>query len=354
MSRSPKRLGDTPLRVANDGRALSFRLLGAADVPAVVSGADATFRPVMPGVTARWSAANDSVKEQLILGRSDVPRTYRYDVAGSAGLSVRPRADGGLEFVNASGREVFVVPAPFGYDADGFEAPAGTVSLTAEPGGSGWIVKLSVKDAWLEDPDTAFPVTVDPTVEVPSTAGDCKLDEEESSESFCGLGRLEVGWGNYGAFAHDHRSILKFDVQAALPPSATVTSASLHAYLAFRETGTSNKSIEVQRVTSPWTADASWLDRAAGVAWTSPGGDFSSTVESQVSAGQEDTWYSWPLTSPASGWQSGSVANQGLMLKDNGSHTDGSIVFASTESDPDVYVEVAYTGGALSPSVVIR
>jgi RHS repeat-associated protein len=344
----PKRLGDAPLRLESAGRSVSFRLLGAADVGAAVAGADATFRDVMPGVTARWSVTNDAVKEELVLRRADVPRTYRYDVAGSAGLSARSRADGGLEFVDGAGRAVFVVPAPFGYDKKGFEAPPDTVSLTARPGGSGWQVELRVKDAWLDDPDTAFPVTVDPTVEVPSAAGDCKLDEELSSESFCSVGRLEVGWGEYGSFAHDHRSILKFDVDAALPPDADVTSATLHAYLGFRETGTQNKDIRVHRVTSPWTDDASWLNSAAGIAWNTPGGDFASQIEAQISAGEEDTWYEWPITDLVSGWADRSLPNQGLMLKDDGTHTDGSMVFASTESWPGVwpFLEIAYTGGA--------
>ena len=333
-------------RSRNGGRALSFRLEGAADVSADVTGADATFRNAMPGVTARWSAENDSVKEELVLRRANVPRTYRYDVVGSAGLSVRSRPDGGLEFVDAAGKSVFVVPAAFAYDAKGFEAPPGTVALSARAATSGWKIELTVDDAWLDD--AAFPVTVDPTIEVPSEAGDCKLDEELDDESFCSVGRLEVGWGDYGAFAHDHRSILKFDVDAALPPGAVVTDATLHAYLDFRESGSEDKAVGCTASPRSWTDDATWLSSATGSPWATPGGDFAPQIEAQTSAGEESTWYDWDISDLVSGWADRSIPNQGLMLKDDGTETDGSMVFSSTESWPGVwpFLEIAYTGGA--------
>jgi RHS repeat-associated protein len=302
---------------------------------------------VLPGVTARWSAENDAVKEELVLARRDVPRVYRFDVAGSEGLQVRARADGGLEFVDAAGERAFTVPAAFAYDGRGFEAPRGTVRLDARAGGSGWQVELRVDDAWLDDPGTVFPVTVDPTIAVPSEAGDCKLDQELASTSFCSVGRLEVGWGAYGSFAHDHRSILKFDVDAMLPPGAQVTGAQLRAYLDFRESGTQDKAVRVHRVTSSWTDDASWLSRAAGAAWTSPGGDFAPQVEAQATVGAESTWYAWDVGDLVEGWMSRALPNQGLMLKDDGTQQDGSFVFASGESPESFwpYLEIAYQGG---------
>jgi hypothetical protein len=342
----PERLDEGPLRLAHDGRWLSFRLEGAADAAAVVEGSEATFRAVMPGVSARWSAENDAVKEELVLARRAVPHAYRFDVAGSDGLEVRPRVDGGLEFVDGVGEPAFVVPAAFAYDAKGFEAPAGAVRLSARPGGSGWQVELRVAGDWLERAE--LPVTVDPTIEVPSEAGDCKLDQELASESFCSVGRLEVGWGAYGSFDHDHRSILKFDVDAMLPPGAQVLDASLHAYLDFRETGSQAKAIRVHRVTSPWTDDASWLNRAAGAAWTNPGGDFAPQIEAHTAVDAEGEWYEWAVEDLVAGWAAGSIPNQGLMLKDDGTQTDGAMVFASTESTPWAwpYLEIAYTGGA--------
>ena len=206
----------------------------------------------MPGVTARWSAENDAVKEELVLSHARVPRVYRFDVAGSAGLRVRSSAAGGLEFVDAAGRGVFVLPAGFAYDAKGFEAPKGTVRMSARPAGSGWQVELgSSVRGWSR---AAFPVTVDPTIEVPSVAGDCKLDQELSATSFCNGGLSRSRLGENGSFPHDHRSILKFDVDAALPPGAKVARRDLNAYLGFVESGAEDKAMRVHRVTTPWTA----------------------------------------------------------------------------------------------------
>jgi RHS repeat-associated protein len=344
----PKRLADAPLRVTNGSRSLSFRLLGAADVAAAVAGADATFRDVLPGVTARWSAENDSVKEDLVLKRRDVARVFRYDVAGSAGLAVRHRTDGGLEFVDGAGRGAFVIPGGVGFDAKGLQSPPSAVTMTAKPGGSGWIVELRVKDSWLDDADTTFPVTVDPTVEVPSQAADCKLDGELTHQSFCNSGLLEVGWSSYGAFEHDHRAVLRFDVDAAVPPGATITSASLNAYADFAEPGADGKPIEVHRVTSPWTDDATWFDSASGIAWGAPGGDFAAPIEAQTTIGDTDTWYQWSITNLVKGWYDRTIPNQGLLLKDDGTQTDGSVTFSSTETGESSwpFLQLEYTGGA--------
>jgi RHS repeat-associated protein len=337
----PDRLAEGPLRLEHEDAWVTFELQGAQErAKARVEGSEVSFSQALPGVTARWTAGNDSVKEELVLAGAHAPASYRFDVEASGGLTLRERGDGGLEFVDVEGQVAFGVPAPIAFDASGAHAPADAVGFAVSGGAGSWVVELSVDESWVRAPGRVFPVTVDPTIDVPSEVGDCWIAGGEPSTSFCESDGLWVGW----AYDDDHRSLLKFDVDAALPGGAVVTGAELWAYMAERSSGSAPKAVRVHRVLSAWDEQVTWLERTPGTPWASPGGDFASVIEASVTVGTSPGWFTWDVSDLVGGWVSGTLPNEGLMLKDDGTQTDGGLVFASSEAPPQNWptLEIAY------------
>ena len=132
----------------------------------------------------------------------------------------------------------------------------------------------------------------------------------------------------YQAGSQDVRHFLvRFDL-SALPPGATVISASLElrAFDADYDTGTQDA--VVHRVTRSWiegtgtdfsedgrSLGVTWNQAAPGAAWTHPGGDYDASVLDRVTLPADpDTWFAWNVTSAVQGWLTGDL-NAGLLVK---------------------------------------
>jgi RHS repeat-associated protein len=323
----PARLGARPLRFERDGAWLDMQLRGA-DASGSVTGAAATFAGVAPGVTARWTAHPGAVKEDLVLADAQATSSFAFDVGLSSGLRLVERPDGGVDVVGEGGKAVFALAAPFAYDADGAVSPEHAVRMNVDATSEGWVVRLTVDGAWLHAPERAYPVTVDPTVDMSPAGDDCFLDGESTTTSFCSDSQIVAGHA-IGTALHDHHGLLRFDVRSALPADANVISAKLWAY-ALAKSGTTSP-LGAYRVTAPWTSAATWVKRNATDAWTTAGGDAASTAEDTAPAPVVGQWSSWTLTDLVRGWLDGSSENDGVLLRDGGSSTENATRFASSD-----------------------
>ena len=132
------------------------------------------------------------------------------------------------------------------------------------------------------------------------------------------------------------RAIMKFNL-SSLPVGATITSAKL----TMTKTGGNNAiaSFGMHRITQAWTeglggcggstAASNWNQRQTGTSWASAGGSFGA-AESTTSVGS-DAQYSWDVKNLVMGWQNGSIANNGVLLKMVNEGIDNEKKFASFE-----------------------
>lgn len=325
--RVPSRLGAGPLRIERDDTWLELQLRGE-DVNGTVAGSTASFAGVAPGVTARWTATADAVKEDLVLADAQASSSFAFDVDASSGLRLAERAGGEISVVDDGGKTAFVLSPPFAYDARGAVAPENAVRMKAEATGDGWVVRISVDEEWLHAGERAFPVTVDPTVDM-TPAADCFLDGEHTTTSYCADSQIVVGQST-ATTLHDHRGLLRFDVRSALPADANVLSATLWTY-ALAKDGTTTAPVSAHRVTSPWTSAATWVKRTATDNWTTAGGDAASSAEDTAAAPIVGQWSSWTLTDLVRDWLDGTSDNHGVLLRDGGSSSVNATRYASSD-----------------------
>jgi RHS repeat-associated protein len=312
----PARLGSTPVRIQTEGSWLSFSLLGA-NATGSVSGTSDTFSGAMPGVDIIYTALNDGVKEVTRLQNADAPSSFTYTLATSPDLTAQQMKDGGVAFVDRSGRSRFVIPAPVVHDTAGVAGPV-TMSLQTTPAASA--IAVSVDPSWLSDPARVFPVEIDPTVTF-GPSRQCYIQSAAPTTSSCGSS-VEVGGGS----AID-RTLLQFDV-SSVPSDSTVTNAELGLHL-----GTASAvaaAISLHQVMTAWDSTASWNYASGGnVAWSTPGGDFDPAPSYTTTVGPTVGSYHWYPTQLVQGWVNGSTANDGMLLKQTTETTTDLFTFDS-------------------------
>ena len=224
----------------------------------VVDGPTATYRDAAPGgadlvVTATPSGFVHHVvlEEPPAPGAPPLQLTIPVTTPGS---ELRETSTGALEVKdNDTGNAVVTAPSPVMWDASGTaEAdPFGQVVDTAVVDTqAGSKIVLSPDEDFLTDPDTVYPVTIDPSYTVgPYTIADTYIDNVLGSVGQPTSPELRVGTTNSGTTRF--RSFLKFDDTSW--NGTTVNSATLTLRNFASGTCTAS-SIQAARITAAWNS----------------------------------------------------------------------------------------------------
>jgi YD repeat-containing protein len=154
---------------------------------------------------------------------------------------------------------------------------------------------------------------VTPNASVSSTAShDCALASNSPTTSICNATTDTVGYDG----TNTDNSLVEFETKTALPAGANVLNAQLGMYLASASTSTA-VSVSAYAATKPWTLSATWNTYDGTNAWSSPGGDFSTTnAVVNPSVTTPAGWKYWYPTQIAQEWVNGTLTNDGLLLAD--------------------------------------
>ena len=206
------------LTMSNDDHSLGFTLQGAAGssiVKDAVSGEEGKshieYRDVFPSTDLLYDVTTSGVKENFKLSEapgSDGRVSWTWDVS-APGLDLRKNSEGAVEFTDAGGDVVFVMPTPNMWDSSGVEGertPAGKALQTSVMHrGDTWMIAITADRAWLNSPARVFPVMVDPTT---SWTGDEFIHAYKSN----GMTSydVQVGNSNNGGF---WRTVLHYNYE---------------------------------------------------------------------------------------------------------------------------------------------
>ncbi len=151
-------------------------------------------------------------------------------------------------------------------------------------------------------------------------------DNVDPNANLGGLDHLETFFGD----GQEHRrGLIRWDL-SALPADITIDGASLELYR-YDGDASNDMQIALYRVTREWdegtgqefrpgpsyTPDgATWLTATAGVAWTTPGGDYNAAALDQVAlpAGMSHAWVRLDATAAVRDWVQNGLPNDGLFV----------------------------------------
>ncbi|WP_154937200.1 DNRLRE domain-containing protein [Micromonospora palomenae] len=259
------------VRFEQDGRSIELGLAGAAKgVTPKVSGSTVTYPGLAGGADVVYDVTSTALKEKIVLHRAPAgPVSYTFTL-DTAGLTAEQRQDGSIAFVRPGGGEpVFVMPAPFMYDAkDDKAAPHGKVwsdkvTQRVQQMYGQTTVTVSADAGWLADPARVYPVVIDPTIKVqpvPTDAQDVEIYSGDTARNYNDTYQLKVGTTDTQAW----RSLLKFNL-GSIPANTPISDAQLQLY--YSQTHTTyayDVPIEARRITAGWSEDsATWQNMNA-------------------------------------------------------------------------------------------
>ena len=102
-----------------------------------------------------------NIKESIVI--HDRQTSYMYSFfLNLVDLNPVIKEDGSVEFTNDSGETIFIIPAPFMYDANGAFSHEAKYILSKTD--ESYVLTVSADSSWISSEDRAFPVTLDPSV----------------------------------------------------------------------------------------------------------------------------------------------------------------------------------------------
>ncbi|MEU7455362.1 RHS repeat-associated core domain-containing protein [Streptosporangium roseum] len=253
------------------------------------------------------------------------------------GLTLAETEQGGLKLTDAKGKTVASAPEPFMYDSPAGEAPQQAGAATAEAkidtsvvrGGDQQVLVLKPDPAFLADPTTKYPVTVDPTTTLgaqtdvtvtgmyPSTPNASADHIGTTSSWYDDLG-VQRRYNSYG--------LVKFDLASLTSqPGLNVTDAKLELWGFGSSSCEIGQGVTVQQVTSSWTQSVTYNTKPT----TTTTGQ--QTVLDPHDCGPSTPYrsWTWPITSMVQGWMTG-TANHGVMLRPKFEWTSGTLYYGAS------------------------
>ncbi|WP_432061490.1 DNRLRE domain-containing protein [Streptomyces sp. S1] len=280
---------------SGEGHEMTLSWRGALPEPAV-HGTEARYPGVAPGTDMVVESTRTGFEQFLELkDRSAVDATGSVTMTLQAkGLKVRANADRSVSFLDPdTNKEAGLLPTPVMWDATvdpntGEHEHKADVGLKVTQNGDTVDLTLTPDAAFLADPATKFPVTVDPAVNL-GTSFDTFVQQGYGTDQSTST-ELKLGNNGSGQVA---RSFLAFPM--AKITGKVIKSASLNLWN-FHSWSCNARSWEVwdtssASTSSRWTAQPNWNKK-----WSS------STATKGFSSACDDGWVNTDITSLTAAW----------------------------------------------------
>lgn len=233
------------------GRSLAYALRGATKAePSVAANGTVTYAGVLPDTDVQLVPLTEGFKENIVLHSADAANSWLFPL-DVKGLTPRIADDGDVEFTDADGKVTATIPHAFMEDSkvdkrsgDAAQSRAVSYELTTVDGRPA--LRMTADRRWLDDPERAYPVTVDPTITASnSTYAQNTIAGDHSTET-------QIKVGSYDSGTNKANSFLQFSSLGTTLQGQKVSAATLNVYALWSATCTA-QSFSVHPVTQSWT-----------------------------------------------------------------------------------------------------
>ena len=254
-----------------------------------------------------------SVKENIIIQKAGGDYRYSFTIKLKNLVPVM-QEDGSIGLDDAkSGKQIFLIPAPYLYDAAGAVSDAAAYTITPENGKNHYTLTILADADWIENEARVFPVTLDPILVKDGLRTQVRdTFVKEGSPNQIAPNGADILYLGYDSLSTERRRRVytKYNSLPELPSSAIVTQALLYYYQMPASSpgysGTDGLAVTAREVLGSWdSATIKWNNQPS----------FSSTVLDYIIAGSNTngTFLTWDITSAVQKWYAGS-ANNGVIL----------------------------------------
>ncbi|HEX6487892.1 MAG TPA: DNRLRE domain-containing protein, partial [Candidatus Dormibacteraeota bacterium] len=310
------------------------------------SGNTVTYANISPGLDLQYRFYGYDVKEVFILrqrwqGSSDIQVTFPLHLTG---LGASQAADGSISFSDGAGHSFSIPP---GRMQDSAQDPQSGLSpsspLQYSLDSNAQTLTISASGSWLKDPSRVYPVYIDPTLTA-NSPDDSYVSSVANSQNFNAdydstLGAYVDNVGHWDSNTGDEWSFLHYNL-GGLTSQDIINSATWKGYWVWN--------YYPSTVTTFWMHPAGGSWSASTITWNNKPGLIGSTI---TGTGARSAWSSVNVTSWVSNWVSGSWANNGIELDENG---NGQTYWKRLSADNNnngnnSYLSITYTVPSVTP-----
>lgn len=301
------------LKLSKDGHEIELIPQGGDFSKPVVAENAILYNDVFEGIDYQYTVLGDTIKEDIVLNKA-VER-YEFDFEIKAKDLQIKEDDGAIILFDTDEKNpVYTIIAPEMVDASGNVSTNIKLSLSTE--NHVYMAKITVDSAWLQSPDCAYPVRIDPTIDVsgnsvglfcveqgsPNTViGDNNYpyvgyDDGVTSGNLAGYGSAHLICRTYASIGYNFSQISK----EAKIDSATF---SVYHYTAWSRGATNFGLYEVDQAWNPST-----------MSWNNQTGLSHTFIQFQR-ANATKGWINWNVRDVVNSWVQGTSANHGFVIK---------------------------------------
>ncbi|MDP2233141.1 MAG: DNRLRE domain-containing protein, partial [Actinomycetota bacterium] len=280
---------------------------GAGKLPATAeSPTERSYPRAFTDATLKFESRADGVKETIVVPEHSDANVYGFDLE-LTGLTPRLEVDGSIS-LRAPGEATptLTMPAPCMWDsAESTIGPAFSDSVHYELSGAGsvWRLDVVIDSAWLDDPQRAYPVYVDPTLYTSATPLDTYVSSNSPSTNYSGSNRIWVNTGNPAAYWWEY-GYIQFPtslVSDLATKKASGYGAIFGVMSLFHDSTAVLGTVSATRVTSTTNiSTVTWATRPTGTA--SIAGCYPAYIE-------PNDWNGWDITDAVKIWQQNATSS---------------------------------------------
>ncbi len=286
----PEQIDSGAARLSIGDNWITSSLVGPNTGPVQLEGEMASYEAAQGNLSFDYTGLANGLKEEIELADASQPSTFNFDLSASNGLTPSLTEEGTIEFRNDSDEVIAILPAPVMSDSTpGQPAVSHAVHYKLDPQDEDqWRLTVEADRDWLTQPDRQWPVSLDPSVTIPSPSLDCAIGGQKGKTGWglCGSGGqkiLPLAYSPKIESAKDEwsRALLRFSL-SNIPNDSYIASATLN--MNSPEAALNTSGVEIRRLTqTAWDQTATWsrysLVGHTTNLWKTEGGDYS---ESEV------------------------------------------------------------------------
>lgn len=211
----------------------------------------AEYSDILPGVDIEYTVQSNGIKEYIVVNERQDEYEFSFELE-LGNLVVRENEDGSISLMADDGEEMYIIPAPYMFDANEQFSNAVNYSITSKDDGK-YILTATADSEWINNDKTILPVKIDPTItkkQTSSTIMDTFASSANADSKYHRETSIVVGTntGTYGTT----KAFINWDIPISLDESYVISSAKLMLTL-ISTNGINCPVIETREILSSWS-----------------------------------------------------------------------------------------------------
>ena len=220
-------------------------------------------------------------------------------------------------FDSKNNQDVFTIPAPYMYDANGNYSNSVSYSLFKK--GNKYTFTISANADWINSSNRVFPITIDPTLSYCSSGSGLlgvSVMSGRPDNTFAGSMNI-IGYSSTATFGN-LRTYIKPTSFPDIPQGAVITAADISMKLDSYYGSVNGFEIAAYAVTGSWTCSeyGSGTNVPNSITWSTQPTFNSKVIDlKKITSAFVNSYIKWDITQVAKQWQGGILGCNGIMLK---------------------------------------